>query len=294
MVREKASRFHHLLPHALSRLCRRADRLPAAAFWPFVKRFHAPARRVFAATASLADELSARGIGPVHRWSRGVDLRRFDGRHPPHPAMADVPRPVMLNVGRVAVEKNIAAFLDCDVPGTKVVVGDGPMLEQYRRRYPDVLFLGRLEGEALVAAYSAADVFVFPSRTDTFGLVAIEALACGVPVAAYPVPGPGDIVGPAHRGMHGGARPIGALHEDLGIAIREALRADPIDCMAEASHYRWASCTRQFLDGLADRSAEFVTPGVAPLVARRAPTSPALPFMIASSGQDVGAEKAAQ
>ena len=135
--------------------------------------------------------------------------------------------------------------------GTKVVVGDGPALESLMRRYPNVMFMGAKHGTELASCYAAADVFVFPSRTDTFGLVNIEALACGVPVAAYPVPGPLDIVGSDGRGVHGGARRIGALDEDLGNAIRRALTADRTAAAAEARNYAWDHCTDLFEDGLA-------------------------------------------
>ena len=234
--------------------------LPAAVFWPLIRRFHAPSRRVFVATASLAEELAARGIGPTHHWSRGVDVAGFSMDGPRHPALAGLPRPVLLNVGRVAVEKNLDAFLSLDTPGTKVVVGDGPALGAYRHRYPQAIFTGRLEGEALAAAYRSADLFVFPSRTDTFGLVNIEALASGLPVAAFPVPGPIDIVGRDGCGMHGNERRIGALDEDLGRAIATALGADPLDCVAEAARYSWSRCTRAFVAGLEDQPAEAATP----------------------------------
>jgi glycosyltransferase involved in cell wall biosynthesis len=161
----------------------------------------------------------------------------------------------MLYVGRVAVEKNIHAFLDCGVEGTKVVVGDGPALAALKARYPRVAFIGVRHKAELAAAYAAADVFVFPSRTDTFGLVNIEALACGVPVAAYPVRGPLDIIGRGGRGMHGGSRRIGALDEDLGAAIARALSADRVAAAAEARHYGWERCTGRFLDGLAVEAA---------------------------------------
>jgi glycosyltransferase involved in cell wall biosynthesis len=168
--------------------------------------------------------------------------------------MADLPRPILLNVGRVAPEKNIEAFLDLDVPGSKVVVGDGPALERMKAAYPDVLFLGAKHGPELASAYTAADVFVFPSLTDTFGLVNIEALACGLPVAAYPVPGPADILGPGERGMHGGRSRIGALDQDLAEAIRRALNADKAAAVKEAEHYSWDQCTNLFFAGLAKRA----------------------------------------
>ena len=223
-------------------------RLPVGLFWPMLRRFHRPASATFVATASLAAELSERGIGPTRIWSRGVDLSLFTGSADPLPELADLPRPVLLYVGRVAVEKNIAAFLDANVPGTKVVVGDGPARAALARAYPDAIFPGALHGAALASAYAAADVFVFPSRTDTFGLVMIEALASGVPVAAFPVPGPLDIVGLDGRGA--GGAPIGALDTDLAAAIRRAGDARREDCVAEAARYTWERCTGQFFAGL--------------------------------------------
>ncbi len=230
--------------------------LPADWIWPVMRRFHGPATRTFAVTPTLAAELERRGLGPVHHWPLGVDLDQFSPQAPPHPAMVDLPRPILLNVGRVAVEKNLEAFLSLDVPGTKVIVGTGPALAELSERFPQALFLGAMHGAELASAYAAADLFVFPSRTDTFGLVNIEALASGLPVAAYPVPGPLDIVGVGGRGMHGAAERIGALADDLGEAIGQALTADPSACAAESAHYEWDRCTDRFLAGLAPRSSE--------------------------------------
>lgn len=225
--------------------------IPAEWIWKVMRRFHEPAIRTFTATPTLAAELQAHGIKRTHHWPRGVDLAQFNPNGPKHPEMANLPSPVSLNVGRVAVEKNIEAFLDCKIPGSKVVVGDGPALAAMKARFPDVLFLGSKHGAELAAAYRAADVFVFPSRTDTFGLVNIEALACGVPVAAYPVAGPIDIVGADGRGMHGGKTRIGAVDEDLVRAVIRALATDLDAATAEAAHYSWVHCTRLFLTGLA-------------------------------------------
>jgi len=169
--------------------------------------------------------------------------------------MEDLPRPILLNVGRVAPEKNIEAFLELDVEGSKVVVGGGPALDRMRAAYPEVLFLGPKHGAELASTYTAADVFVFPSRTDTFGLVNIEALACGLPVAAFPVPGPLDIVGEDGRGIHGGAARIGAVDENLGVAVARALTADRRASAREAAHYSWDRCTSLFFAGLARPAA---------------------------------------
>jgi len=225
--------------------------LPASWIWPVMRRFHGPAERVMAVTGTLAAELSERRIGPIHRWPLGADLSLFSPETAPHPRLADLPRPILLSVGRVAVEKNLEAFLSLGVPGTKVVVGDGPALDQLRARYPEAVFLGAKHGAELASLYAAADLFVFPSRTDTFGLVSIEALASGLPVAANPVAGPLDILGPDATGTHGLGRRIGALDEDLGRAVIRALDADRKACVAEAAHYDWERCTDAFVGGLA-------------------------------------------
>lgn len=224
--------------------------LPADWIWPVIRRFHGPAARTFGVTRTLTAELEKRRIGPVHFWPLGVDLGQFNPAVPSHPGFKDLPRPVLLNVGRVAVEKNLEAFLDCPVAGSKVIVGEGPALSMLKARYPDAHFPGAMHGVELASAYAAADVMVFPSRTDTFGLVNIEALACGVPVAAYPERGPLDIIGLDGRGVHGGARRIGALDADLGRAIRRALTADRVAAAAEARHYDWDYCTDAFVSGL--------------------------------------------
>jgi len=228
--------------------------LPAEWFWPVMRHFHGGAARTFAVTPTLAAELQSRGIGPVHHWPLGVDLEQFSPHAKPLAAIADLPRPIMLNVGRVAVEKNLGTFLSLKLPGSKVIVGDGPALDDLRQRYPDAHFLGAMRGARLASAYAAADVFVFPSQTDTFGLVNIEALASGLPVAAFPVPGPIDILAANGMGRHGGTRPIGSLNENLDMAIRRALLADRRACVAEAAHYEWDRCTDAFLAGLAIRS----------------------------------------
>jgi glycosyltransferase involved in cell wall biosynthesis len=234
--------FHTRFPDYLAM----RTKLPADWFWPMVKRFHAPAARVFAATGTLEAELQGRGLPRTHRWSRGVDLSLFTPEGLRAPELADLPRPILLHVGRVAIEKNIEAFLALDTPGTKVVVGDGPALAMLRQRHPEVRFLGALHGERLAAAYRTADLLVFPSRTDTFGLVMIEALASVTPVAAYPVPGPLDVIG-----ERGG----GVLQEDLGTAVRAALSLDRATCADIGRGYDWSVCTGQFLAGLAPRQS---------------------------------------
>lgn len=214
--------------------------LPPALFWRYIRWFHAPARRILVATESVREELRGRGLGRLHAWSRGVDLACFNPQAPEPPEFADLPRPIQLYVGRVAVEKNIEAFLSGQYPGSKVVVGDGPALAGLRERFPDAHFIGRRSGAELAGCYAHADVFVFPSRTDTFGLVMIEALACGTPVAAFPVAGPVDIV----------TDKVGALSEDLDRAIAGALFSDRADCAELGARYSWDAATDQFLAGL--------------------------------------------
>ena len=227
--------------------------LSAERFWPLMRRFHAPSSAVLVATQGLCDELRERGITGTRIWSRGVDLDLFHPEQPTHSAMNNLAKPVMLSVGRVAIEKNLDAFLSADVPGSKVVVGDGPMLTQLASKYPDILFLGKLAGAELAAAYSAADLFVFPSRTDTFGLVMVEAMASGVPVAGYPVAGPLDVVGDAGNGPNGiYAGQVGALDEDLSVAIKAALDCTAEDCVAAAHYYDWDNTVDQFVSALSD------------------------------------------
>ncbi|WP_422060522.1 glycosyltransferase family 4 protein [Sphingopyxis sp.] len=219
-----------------------AARLPVspAFVWRFIRWFHRPAQHIMVATRSLASELAGQGLTQTMMWERGVDHSLFHKDRAPHPAFDGFARPIQLYVGRVSVEKNIEAFLDTAPRGTKVIVGDGPALADLRTRYPEAMFLGKLGGETLASAYAGADVFVFPSRTDTFGLVVIEALSCGTPVAAYPVPGPGDII-------RDGA---GALDDDLDKAIVGALACDRADAADVSACYTWSACTAQFLRAL--------------------------------------------
>jgi len=205
----------------------------------FLRWFHGPATAMMVATQSLKSELEGHGFSNLRIWSRGVDVDRF---HPMEGASLPYPKPIFLYVGRVAVEKNVEAFLELDLPGTKVVVGDGPARAMLERKFPDAKFLGPKTGDDLIAAYAASDVFVFPSRTDTFGLVVLEAVACGTPVAAYPVQGPQDVVGDT---------PVAALDSDLGTACRKALTIDRMTCRTFALSRSWRACTEQFLSNLA-------------------------------------------
>ena len=222
--------------------------LPAAAIWPYIRRFHRDSAGIMVATASIAATLRDQGLSHLRDWSRGVDLAQFSPDLSPPALFADLPRPIQLYVGRVSTEKNIEAFLANPHPGSKVVVGDGPALDRLRRRFPEAHFVGRKSGCDLAAHYAGADVFVFPSLTDTFGLVMIEALACGTPVAGYPVTGPIDILTPA----------CGAMDADLSRAIARALQCEEADCVAVGRSYSWEASARQFLSALAPEGAEAI------------------------------------
>lgn len=214
--------------------------LPVRPIYAWMRCFHGAAQGTMVATPSLRAELARRGFRNIRPWSRGVDLTLF---RPDPREDWNLPRPVFLYVGRVAVEKNITAFLDLDLPGSKVVVGGGPALAGLRHAYPGVHFTGPRFGDALARAYAGADAFVFPSLTDTFGLVLLEALACGTPVAAFPVTGPKDVLAEA-AGM------IGAVDTDLRKAALAALTADRAACRAHAEAYSWRACAETFLSHL--------------------------------------------
>jgi len=209
--------------------------IPEALIYATLRWFHSAAGVTMVATPSLRNELAGLGFANLGMWTRGVDVDLF---RPDRAIDLGLPRPVFMTVGRVAVEKNLEAFLSLDLPGSKVVIGDGPQLEKLKRDFPDARFLGPLENGVLAAHLAAADVFVFPSRTDTFGIVQLEALASGVPVAAYPVTGPQDVIG---------NHPVGALRADLGVACSEALRVSRDACRQFALGYSWENSARQFL-----------------------------------------------
>lgn len=212
-------------------------RLPVPLPWSyrFLRWFHGAAAACLVGTPHLKKVLEGRGFRNVVLWPKGVDTELFS---PGKRGTAGYPQPVFLYVGRVAVEKNIEAFLKLDLPGTQLVVGGGPSLERLREEYPRAVFLGPRQGEELAAIYASADVFVFPSRTDTFGLVLLEALASGTPVAAYPVTGPIDVIGDA---------PVGVLDEDLGKAAIAALGVSRQACRDYAEQFSWAASADQFM-----------------------------------------------
>lgn len=215
--------------------------LPSGWFWRYIRWFHGPAEAVMVSTPSIRRTLQAHGIDHVKPWGRGVDLAIFTPDAPPPAAYADLPRPIQLYVGRVAIEKNLEAFLDTTHPGSKVIVGDGPARAELEQRYPQAHFLGPMSGRALAGAYAGADVFVFPSKTDTFGLVMIEALACGTPVAAYPVSGPIDVL----------TGEVGVMREELNDAMAEALTLNRSACSAYGRGFSWQASASQFLAALA-------------------------------------------
>jgi glycosyltransferase involved in cell wall biosynthesis len=212
--------------------------VPLALTYAWLRRFHAPSSAVLVATPAISDLLAQRGFARIAHWSRGVDTELF---RPAQQRASDLRRPVFLFVGRVAVEKNLPAFLALDLPGTKLVVGDGPQRAELERRFPDATFVGAKTGAELAAYYQQADVFVFPSRTDTFGLVLVEAMACGTPVAAFPVRGPIDVVKDPHAGV---------LDEDLRAAALAALALDRDRVRRFGARYTWEACTAQFASHL--------------------------------------------
>lgn len=228
--------YHTRFPEYLKALAR----VPESGTYKFLKWFHGRSSCMMVATPSLEKELVGRGFTPpIRRWSRGVNLSIFRPRPKVETSYA---RPILLYVGRVSHEKGIDDFLRLKSTGTKLVVGDGPARAELERKHQDAVFLGYRKGEALGEVYASADLFVFPSRTDTFGIVVIEALASGLPVAAYPVTGPMDIITRDE---------LGALDDDLGRAVERALaNGKSAACAEEGARYTWANCTQQFLRNL--------------------------------------------
>ncbi|HLH87827.1 MAG TPA: glycosyltransferase family 1 protein [Xanthobacteraceae bacterium] len=212
--------------------------IPESLAWGFLRWFHNAGRGIMASSASLGDELGRRGFNDVLRWPPGVDAHLF---RPQPDASLGLLRPIFLTVGRVAANRNIAAFLALDLRGTKVVVGQGPARDDLARRYPKTIFLGGNDGEELARIYAAADVFVFPSRTDTSGLVLLESLACATPIAGFPVAATRDVIGNA---------PVAVLHEDLRTACLKALEISRDACRAFAQTMTWDDSARCFLDNI--------------------------------------------
>ena len=216
--------------------------VPVSAGYAYMKWFHKPSGRVMVATATMREELERHGFRNISQWTRGVDTKLF--RSGAGEAFEDLKRPIWLNVGRIAVEKNLEAFLKLDLPGTKVAVGEGPQREELQRRYPQAVLPGPMFGSELAAAYASADVFVFPSLTDTFGLVILEAMACGTPVAGFTVPGPADLI----PGSGAGALADG--EGGLKAACLEALKLDRGAVRAYAERFSWRACAEEFVRNL--------------------------------------------
>jgi glycosyltransferase involved in cell wall biosynthesis len=208
--------------------------IPISWTYAFLRWFHGPSMAVMAPTIVVKNDLEKFGFTNVVLWSRGVDTEVFNMQES---KVLNSAHPIFLYVGRVAVEKNINAFLEIDLPGSKWVVGDGPAMAKIKQQYPNVNYLGVLQQPELAKVYAAADVFVFPSKTDTFGLVLLEAMACGTPVAAYPVTGPIDVLGDS---------PAGAMNDDLRTACLEALKIPREVARAHAERFSWRASTEQF------------------------------------------------
>ena len=219
-------------------------RIPEAWSYRALRRFHQGGRAMMVSTPSLERELTGWGFRNIMRWTRGVDTTLF---RPRNERVLDAASPVFLYVGRVAVEKNLEAFLSLDLPGTKVVVGDGPARGWLEGKYPEARFLGTLVGEELARVYASSDVFVFPSLTDTFGIVLIEALASGLPIAAFPVTGPADVVGSSGCGV---------LGEDLREAALAALAIPRDRCRAYGETFTWRESARQFFSNIETAHAQ--------------------------------------
>ena len=227
--------FHTLFPEYIHARCG----LPPFIAYSFLKRFHNASAGTMVSTPTLAHNLDARGFRRLLRWSRGVDHQLFS---PDKAITLSFPRPIFLYAGRLAIEKNIEAFLTLDLPGSKVVVGDGPAASNLRNKYHNVNFLGSMAPAELARIYASSDVFVFPSQTDTFGMVLLEALSCGLPIAAYPVMGPLDVVGDSNAGI---------LNSDLKSAALEALYVSRDSARNHALSFSWENSARQFMDNIA-------------------------------------------
>lgn len=230
--------YHTQFPHYL----RQYFGIPKPMSYRFIRWFHGRANHTLVPTKQVGEELTDQGLDNIVVWSRGVDTELFNPNYDVPEGIKDLPKPIFVYAGRIAIEKNIEAFLKLDLPGTKLVIGDGPPKESLQKQYPDATFVGYKFGEELAAHYAAGDVFVFPSRTDTFGVVMLEANACGLPVAAYPVTGPIDVVQQGQTGY---------VYKDLQQAALDALKLEREPCIAFAGRNSWARCAQTVIDHLA-------------------------------------------
>lgn len=232
--------YHTQFPHYL----RQYFGIPKSLSYKFIRYFHGKAKHTLVPTRQVGKELEHNGLNNIVVWSRGVDTNLFKPDYPVPEALKNLDKPIFIYAGRIAIEKNIEAFLELDLPGAKVVIGDGPPRASLEKKYPDAIFVGYKFGEELAAHYAAGDVFVFPSRTDTFGVVMLEANACGLPIAAYPVTGPIDVVQQGQTGY---------VYKDLKQAALDALELDKKPCIAFANRNSWARCAQTVIDHLAMR-----------------------------------------
>ena len=239
--------YHTQFPHYL----RQYFGIPKSLSYKFIRYFHGKAKHTLVPTRQVGKELNNNGLNNIVVWSRGVDTELFKPDYPVPDGIKDLPKPIFVYAGRVAIEKNIEAFLKLDLPGTKLVIGDGPPKESLEKQYPDATFVGYKFGEELAAHYAAGDVFVFPSKTDTFGVVMLEANASGLPVAAYPVTGPIDVVQQGQTGY---------VYKDLQQAALDALELDKKPCIAFANRNSWARCARTVMQHLALRNGATAKP----------------------------------
>ena len=244
--------YHTQFPHYL----RQYFGIPKSLSYRFIRWFHGKANHTLVPTQQVGKELEREGMTNIVVWSRGVDTELFKPDYAVPEALAKLDKPIFIYAGRIAIEKNIEAFLELELPGVKVVIGDGPPKEALQKKYPDAIFVGYKFGEELAAHYAAGDVFVFPSKTDTFGVVMLEANACGLPIAAYPVTGPIDVVQQGETGY---------VYTDLKQAALDALKLEKGPCIAFAQRNSWAKCAQTVIDHLAVKEGVSKQPALLPL-----------------------------
>jgi glycosyltransferase involved in cell wall biosynthesis len=255
--------YHTQFPHYL----RQYFGIPKSLSYKFIRYFHGKARHTLVPTQQVGKELEDNGLNNIVVWSRGVDTELFHPNHATPEAIKNLPRPIFVYAGRIAIEKNIEAFLKLDLPGSKLVIGDGPPKASLQKQYPDATFVGYKFGEELAAHYAAGDVFVFPSVTDTFGVVMLEANACGLPIAAFPVTGPIDVVQQGQTGY---------VYKDLKQAALDALQLDKQPCIAFAARNSWGRCAQTVIEHLAIRPGRSTKPAAIEAVEQPKPAKSAV------------------